>query len=161
MYIICKPYRGIKNIKRVLDGASIPVDYRNNDYKEYLKWIEAGNIPEDEQIIEDNKQKLLIEKEKLENIEKEKQELFNNLPEQEKEIVNIIPETKENRTDDELLLDSIRLNRFKEYPSILECIEAIMENMEGRPEKLLMVQSKREFVRNKYPKPLSMQLGGK
>ena len=32
-------------ISRIADGASIPNDPANNDYAEYLKWIEAGNTP--------------------------------------------------------------------------------------------------------------------
>jgi len=28
------------------DGASIPVDPNNMDYRDYLKWIDEGNIPE-------------------------------------------------------------------------------------------------------------------
>ena len=27
------------------DGASIPADERNKDYREYLDWVEAGNTP--------------------------------------------------------------------------------------------------------------------
>ena len=32
-------------IKRLSDGAHIPNDPRNRDYKEYLKWVEEGNAP--------------------------------------------------------------------------------------------------------------------
>lgn len=28
------------------DGAAIPADERNTDYREYLRWLEAGNTPE-------------------------------------------------------------------------------------------------------------------
>jgi hypothetical protein len=34
-------------ILRVADNAYIPVDEQNRDYSEYLKWIEAGNTPDD------------------------------------------------------------------------------------------------------------------
>lgn len=32
-------------IKRIADNAFIPFDPANTDYQEYLKWLEAGNIP--------------------------------------------------------------------------------------------------------------------
>ena len=33
-------------IKRLSDGASIPLDKANTDYARYLKWVEEGNTPE-------------------------------------------------------------------------------------------------------------------
>jgi len=39
------------SVQRIADNAFIPFDLANNDYVEYLKWIEAGNqpLPADEQ----------------------------------------------------------------------------------------------------------------
>lgn len=37
-------------IVRVEDGAGIPKDPNNCDYIAYLAWIEAGNIPEQENL---------------------------------------------------------------------------------------------------------------
>ena len=39
------PYQKLKNgfIRRVSDGAQIPPDPSNRDYKEYLTWEAAGN----------------------------------------------------------------------------------------------------------------------
>jgi len=34
-------------IYKVIDMACIPFDEKNNDYKEYLKWVEEGNIAEE------------------------------------------------------------------------------------------------------------------
>jgi hypothetical protein len=34
------------SIKRLSDGAFIPNDPGNRDYREYLDWIDAGNTPE-------------------------------------------------------------------------------------------------------------------
>jgi hypothetical protein len=34
------------NIKRLADNAWIPVDEANIDYREYLAWVKAGNMPE-------------------------------------------------------------------------------------------------------------------
>lgn len=34
-------------IRRESDGACIPIDKFNLDYKEYLKWVEEGNTPEE------------------------------------------------------------------------------------------------------------------
>jgi hypothetical protein len=36
----------VVSIKRLSDGASIPLDPANTDYQEYLRWLEAGNTPE-------------------------------------------------------------------------------------------------------------------
>jgi hypothetical protein len=32
-------------IRRISDGATIPFDEGNRDYRDYLEWIAAGNIP--------------------------------------------------------------------------------------------------------------------
>lgn len=34
------------DIIRLQDGATIPCDERNRDYRRYLAWVEAGNTPE-------------------------------------------------------------------------------------------------------------------
>lgn len=34
-----------QSITRISDGASIPVDENNRDYKEYLEWCKEGNKP--------------------------------------------------------------------------------------------------------------------
>ena len=42
-------YKLIENsemIYRKLDGAFIPPDEENRDYKEYLEWVDAGNTAE-------------------------------------------------------------------------------------------------------------------
>jgi hypothetical protein len=33
-------------IVRLSDGAFIPDDQNNSDYRDYLKWVEAGNTPD-------------------------------------------------------------------------------------------------------------------
>lgn len=32
-------------VRRLSDGAYIPLDPENTDYQEYLKWLDAGNVP--------------------------------------------------------------------------------------------------------------------
>ena len=46
MYIIYK-IRDRETLARLSDGASIPKDEANNDYKEYLKWVAEGNTAEE------------------------------------------------------------------------------------------------------------------
>ena len=33
------------SVIRLADNACIPFDPNNTDYQEYLRWLEAGNIP--------------------------------------------------------------------------------------------------------------------
>jgi len=35
-----------KMVRRVEDGAWIPLDSNNVDYQQFLKWVEDGNTPE-------------------------------------------------------------------------------------------------------------------
>ena len=39
-------YGQAKSIRRLADGANIPMDEQNSDYIAYLKWLEEGNTPE-------------------------------------------------------------------------------------------------------------------
>ena len=34
-------------VLRTTDGACIPINPDNTDYQEYLRWLEAGNTPEE------------------------------------------------------------------------------------------------------------------
>ena len=36
----------INLVKRLSDNAFIPFDPANTDYQAYLKWVEAGGVPE-------------------------------------------------------------------------------------------------------------------
>lgn len=46
----------------------------------------------------------------------------------------------------------VKSKRRAEYPTELEVIEALMEEAEGRPEKLTELMMKRNEVKLKYPK---------
>lgn len=54
--------------------------------------------------------------------------------------------------DADFILSKVHEARKKEYPSELDVIEAIMEDKDGRPEKLALVTAKRLAVKAKYPK---------
>ena len=38
-------YGQAKSIRRLADGANIPMDEQNSDYQAYLAWLELGNTP--------------------------------------------------------------------------------------------------------------------
>lgn len=53
MYQLCPLVDGQQlSVKRLYDNAFIPFDTSNNDYQEYLKWLEQGNTPEPAEPIE-------------------------------------------------------------------------------------------------------------
>ena len=61
-------------------------------------------------------------------------------------------------TDDEIELRRrrwYRVHREAAYPSWAEVNEAVIESLEGRPDKLTEVSAKRAVVREAYPKPSS------
>jgi len=45
MYRLYKSTDGVNAIIRTSDGAIIPIDVRNIDYREYQAWLSAGNTP--------------------------------------------------------------------------------------------------------------------
>jgi hypothetical protein len=47
---------------------------------------------------------------------------------------------------------SYKEDRQREYPDMNEVIEAMIENLEGRPQKLNTIKEQRAYVRKKYPK---------
>lgn len=56
------------------------------------------------------------------------------------------------KKDPDFIEKDINEKRRNEYPSIEECIEALLEEAEGNPEKLMLVMMKRTEVKLKYPK---------
>ncbi len=48
MYKLLKSYstQTINAVIRTDDGLCIPFDPANTDYQAYLKWVEAGGVPE-------------------------------------------------------------------------------------------------------------------
>jgi hypothetical protein len=51
------------------------------------------------------------------------------------------------------VLEQIRTARRFEYPAEIEVVEALVENAEGRPEKLNQIKAARAAVRERHPKP--------
>lgn len=54
--------------------------------------------------------------------------------------------------DEEWKLKELQEKRRAEYPTELEVIEALIEEAEGKPEKLTEIMMKRNEVKLKYPK---------
>jgi hypothetical protein len=45
--MVMNPYtKSVGYILRLTDELHIPMDPDNRDYAEYLKWIDAGNVPQ-------------------------------------------------------------------------------------------------------------------
>jgi hypothetical protein len=44
--LINNRFNVLSSILRLSDGAFIPLDESNTDYKKYLEWVAAGNTPE-------------------------------------------------------------------------------------------------------------------
>jgi hypothetical protein len=48
MYKLLNDLDGNNNaVRRLSDGAVIPLDTANKDYRKYLEWLAEGNTPED------------------------------------------------------------------------------------------------------------------
>ena len=45
MYKLVNSISDVKIVQRMLDGAFIPFDENNLDYKLYLEWLAEGNEP--------------------------------------------------------------------------------------------------------------------
>jgi hypothetical protein len=45
MYQLYKTSYELFFVRRISDGACIPMDEANTDYQEYLKWVAEGNTP--------------------------------------------------------------------------------------------------------------------
>ena len=41
-----KEIAGYGGVIRTSDGATVPPDLRNGDWREYQEWLEAGNTPD-------------------------------------------------------------------------------------------------------------------
>ena len=59
--------------------------------------------------------------------------------------------TVENTNDE---LTKVIINRIAHYPTVYECVEALLENLDGKPEKLAEVLSQRQQVKENFPKPV-------
>lgn len=57
------------------------------------------------------------------------------------------------KLDPDWLLETARRKRLAEYPTIQECVEALLEEIEGRPEKITELMMKRAEIKEKYPLP--------
>lgn len=46
LHTFTTPWGPVENLLRVSDGAVIPADEENVDYRAYLAWVAEGNEPE-------------------------------------------------------------------------------------------------------------------
>ena len=53
--------------------------------------------------------------------------------------------------DVEYVKDEVRAKRKKEYPSLEEMVEALLDDKEGKPQKLVKILKQRDDADKKYP----------
>jgi hypothetical protein len=81
------------------------------------------------------------------------------LDENGEQIIEIVPaefvvEIVDLSKDFEYTKKEIQEKRKNEYPDLYEVVEALLEELEGRPEKITELMMKRNEIKDKYPLPV-------
>lgn len=164
-------------ILRISDGANIPPDNRNNDYKEYLEWIAKGNKPLPADPLPNNNEEIQkqLDQKQADEYYYNNESIIKQLIEEKKQssednaiLKQIIEEEKLKSEEDKNIIKQLieekkkqLLNEYNNIGQFEEPIQkelvyknvviAILENMKGNPEPIMRILEEYQSQNNSDP----------